>query len=197
MYNNKELWATIKGYEGLYEVSNYGNVRSLKYGKIKYLKPSNNGNGYNQVILCKNGKTKQFTVHRLVANAFIENPLNLPQINHKDENKLNNKVENLEWCDSRHNIRHSQAKQVMGISIDGRKTILLGATVDGEEMGFKFQNIAAAARGEFNKVGNHKYKNFDWYYIPKELYKWLVSMPKIENDFQQIITPNNDIIEYR
>ena len=84
MYNNKELWATIKGYEGLYEVSNYGNVRSLKYGKIKILKPAKNKFGYYHVILCKNGIKKDFTVHRLVANAFIENPLNLPQINHKD-----------------------------------------------------------------------------------------------------------------
>jgi hypothetical protein len=76
MTNNKEVWKDIKNYEGLYEVSNFGNVRSLKYGKIKYLKPAKNKGGYYFVILCKNGKTKNFRIHRLVANAFIENPNN-------------------------------------------------------------------------------------------------------------------------
>ena len=84
-------------------------------------------------------------------------------------------------------------KQVMGIGKKGRKTILLEAVRDGENIGFKFQNIAAAANGKFNKIGNHKYKNFDWYYIPKELYKWLVSISNLTNDFQQIIIPINDI----
>jgi len=197
MTNNKEVWKDIKNYEGLYEVSNFGNVRSLKYGKIKYLKPAKNKGGYYFVILCKNGKTKNFRIHRLVANAFIENPNNYPQINHKDEDKTNNKASNLEWCNNQYNKRFSNAKQVMGISKDGRKTILLEATVDGDLLGFKNQNISNAANGKFHKIGNHKYKGIEWYYIPKGLYEWLVSMPKIENDFQQIITPNNDIIEYR
>ena len=196
MIKDKQVWKDIQGYEGLYEVSNFGNVRSLKFGKIKYLKPADDGNGYNHVILCKNGQKKHFRIHRLVANAFIDNPKNLPQINHKDENKLNNKVENLEWCNNKSNKRYSCAKQVMGIGKNERKTILLEAVRDGENIGFKFQNIAAAANGKFNKIGNHKYKNFDWYYIPKELYKWLVSIPNLTNDFQQIIIPKNDI-EYR
>lgn len=197
MYKDKEVWASIKGYEGLYEVSNYGNVRSLKYGKIKYLKPAKNKGGYYFVILCKNGKTKNFRIHRLVANAFIENPNNYPQINHKDEDKTNNKASNLEWCNNQYNKRFSNAKQVMGISKDGRKTILLEATVDGDLLGFKNQNISNAANGKFHKIGNHKYKGIEWYYIPKELYKWLVSIPNLTNDFQQIIIPKNDMIEYR
>ncbi len=196
MINNKEVWRDIQGFEGLYEVSNYGNVRSLKYGKIKYLKPSNNGRGYYQVILCKNGKAKQFTVHRLVANAFIENPNGYNEINHINEDKTNNKVENLEWCTHKYNKRFSSAKQVMGISKDGRKTILLEATVDGDSLGYKFQNIAAAANGKFNKIGNHKYKKFDWFYIPKGLYDLLVSIPNLSNDYQTVIIPKNDI-EYR
>ena len=85
----------------------------------------------------------------------------------------------------------------MGISKDGRKTILLEAVVDGDLLGYKFQKVSAAANGKFNKKGSHKYKDFDWYYIPKELYSWLVSMPIIKNDFQQIIIPKNDMIEYR
>jgi len=195
MINNKELWATIKGYEGLYEVSNYGNVRSLKYGKIKYLKPRND-NGYYQVALSKNGIVKNFKIHRLVANAFIDNPLNLPQINHINEVKTDNKASNLEWCDSKHNIRYSKARQVMGIGENGKKTILLGATVDGELMGFKHQGIANAANGKFNKKGNHIYKKIEWYYIPKGLYNFLVSIPNLTNDYQTVIIPKNDI-EYR
>ena len=197
MKNDKQVWKDIKNYEGLYEVSNYGNVRSLKFGKIRYLKPANNGNGYNDVILCKNGQKKHFKVHRLVANAFIENPNNYPQINHKDEDKTNNKVENLEWCDNQYNTRYSKARQVMGIGENGRKTILLGATVDGDSLGYKFQSVAAAANGKFNKIGNHKYKKIDWFYIPKGLYNFLVSIPNLTNDYQTVIIPKNDIVEYR
>ncbi len=93
----KEIWKDIVGYEGLYQVSNLGNVKSkrkvLSQTKGKYLK----------VILSKNGKEKVVNVHRLVAQAFIPNIDNLPQVNHKDENKYNNKVENLEWCDNKYN----------------------------------------------------------------------------------------------
>jgi len=197
MFKDREVWATIKGYEGLYEVSNYGNVRSLKFGKIKYLKPAKDGNGYNHVILCKNGQKKHFKVHRLVANAFIENPNNLPQINHINEVKTDNKASNLEWCDSKHNIRYSQARQVMGISKDGRKTILLEAVRDGDLLGYKQSKISNAANGKFNKKDSHKYKDFDWFYIPKGLYNLLVSIPNLSNDFQTVIIPKNDMIEYR
>lgn len=196
MKNDKQVWKDIQGFEGLYEVSNFGNVRSLKYGKIKYLKPADDGNGYYFVNLSKNGIVKNFKIHRLVANAFIPNPNNLPQINHKDEDKTNNKANNLEWCNNQYNTRYSNSKQVMGISENGRKTILLGAVNDGNLLGFSNGNISAAANGKFNKKGNHKYKDFEWHYIPKELYSWLVSMPIIKNDFQQIIIPKNDI-EYR
>ncbi len=102
-----EIWKSIEGYEGLYEVSNLGNVRSLNWhltGTIRVLKPRQNGYGYLSVILYKNGKMKKFYVHRLVASAFLPNPQNLPQVNHKDENKTNNSIENLEWCSCKDNI---------------------------------------------------------------------------------------------
>ena len=200
MYNNKEVWKDIKNYEGLYEVSNFGNVRSLNYNhtnKIKILKPHKNQKGYYLVSLCKNGEVKSHSVARLVAMAFISNPNNYPQVNHKDEDKTNNKVENLEWCNNQYNKRFSSAKQVMGISKDGRRTILLEAVIDGNLLGYKQSEISNAANGKFHKLGNHRYKDFEWYYIPKGLYNFLVSMPVIKNDFQQIITPKNDIIEYR
>lgn len=117
----KEIWRSIKGYEGLYEVSNLGRVKSLKRrvattsrnGKIfsivineKILKPGYNRNYY-QVHLCKSGKYPLYEVARLVATAFILNNQNKPQVNHIDGDKLNNKANNLEWCTISENRLHA------------------------------------------------------------------------------------------
>ena len=114
----KKEWKEIKGYEGKYIISNYGEVISLprlkqNNSKKQYVEPKelskniNSTNGYVYVFLCNNGKYRNIRVHRLVAEAFIPNPNNLPQINHKDGNKQNNKVDNLEWCTCQENIRHA------------------------------------------------------------------------------------------
>lgn len=98
-----EMWKEIDGYEGRYEVSNYGNVRSLNFrqtGMVKNLKPQPDKKGYLTVGLCKDGGMKWGKIHRLVASAFIPNPDNKPQVNHKDGNKANNCVNNLEWATS-------------------------------------------------------------------------------------------------
>ena len=109
-----EIWKDIKGYEGLYQISNLGQVKSLARpinnfnqccGKDKILKGGIK-RGYRQVILLKDKKRKYASVHRLVAEAFLPNPRNLPIINHKDENKLNNKVDNLEWCTVKYNTNY-------------------------------------------------------------------------------------------
>lgn len=110
----EEEWKPVPGYIGYYEVSNIGNVRSVDrlvtYSngikhvyKGRMLKQDVNYKGYHRVRLHKDGKSKAFSVHRLVALAFIPNQDNLPQVNHIDENKSNNCVLNLEWCTSRYN----------------------------------------------------------------------------------------------
>ena len=102
----KETWKPIKNYEGLYEVSNKGQVRSLNYkrtGEIKILKLRVDKYGYLQVHLSKNGKHYAKSIHRLVAQTFIPNPNNYSQVNHKDEKRDNNNVENLEWCNCKYN----------------------------------------------------------------------------------------------
>ena len=100
-----ETWIDIKGYEHKYQVSNIGRVRALNYRRTGLTKLINirDNKGYAEVALWKNSSRKLYMVHRLVAEAFIPNPNNLPQVNHKDENKKNNQVDNLEWCTQAYN----------------------------------------------------------------------------------------------
>ena len=102
-----EIWRPIAGYEN-YQVSNYGRVKSFYNGKVKILKPAIK-HVYLQVTLCKDCMHKLFSVHRLVALAFIPNPEGKPQINHRDGRKLNNYVENLEWVTGAENSQHAFA----------------------------------------------------------------------------------------
>ena len=102
-----ELWKDIDGFEGKYQVSTWGRVRSLCNNKVRILKPYKNEKGYLKVQLCLNGKSKKFRVNRLVATAFIPNLYDLPQVNHKDGNKLNNSYTNLEWTTDEINKKHA------------------------------------------------------------------------------------------
>ena len=113
-----EEWKSIPGYEGLYEVSSYGRVKRLEgYDRFnrkivnKLLKPSYNTSGYYIVHLYNNGFMKSKLLHRLVAQAFIPNPDNLPEVNHKDEDRTNNSVENLEWCNRKYNCNFGTLQQ--------------------------------------------------------------------------------------
>jgi len=102
----KEQFKDVKGYEGLYEVSNHGRVFS-HYGKGKILSSCKTSSGYKLVNLVKDGIKKDVNVHRLVANAFIDNPLGKRCVNHIDGNKTNNSVDNLEWVTERENTQHA------------------------------------------------------------------------------------------
>lgn len=119
-----EIYKDIEGYEGLYQISNLGNVKSLERKVIKgngngglyilperILKPGKGGNGYYLVVLSKDGKHKNKMIHRLVAEAFIPNPDQLQYINHKDENPANNIVENLEWCTPKYNCNYGRRNE--------------------------------------------------------------------------------------
>ena len=114
-----EIWKDIEGYEGYYQVSNLGRVKRLPRGKQwpyrqthnNIRKPKQNNSGYLVVNLSKDNKVKWIGVHRLVATAFIPNPNNYPQVNHIDECKTNNVVENLEWCTQSQNNLHGTARQ--------------------------------------------------------------------------------------
>jgi hypothetical protein len=115
--NNKEIWKDIPGYEGSYQVSNYGRVKRLEHIAPNNIRLSEkistqfkNQNGYMIVILSKNGEGKKFQVHRLVAQAFLPNPNNLPFVNHKDESRIHNNVENLEWCTAKYNSNYGTIK---------------------------------------------------------------------------------------
>ena len=187
-----EIWKTAvydgEVYEGLYRVSNWGRILSLNYrntGKAKLMTPVENTNGYFQVGLSKNGETKKCLVHRLVAETFLENPENLPEVNHKDENKTNNFVflnedgtvnkekSNLEWKTHRDNINHGTrnervakantngkcSKKVLQLSLSGDLICEWESTRECERNGFDHSNVTRCCNGK-----QKTYKGFRFEY---------------------------------
>lgn len=168
----------IEGYEN-YEVIPNGEVVNIKTGKV--LKPQKSKNGYLHVGLYKNGKLKNYSVHRLVAEAFIPNPLNLPCVNHKDEDKTNNDIENLEWCTYKYNINYgvslkkrAKTQRETGVQINNKGTskAVYQYTTNGlilnvypsirevkRTLGYDDSCIAKCCRGKIN----HAY-GFKWSY---------------------------------
>lgn len=181
--NNTEIWKPIKGYEGLYEVSNLGRVKSLNYrghGKEKILKLVKQSpfkgreSGYLIVGLYKNRKAKTYSMHRIVASTFIPNPNNLPCVNHKNEVKTDNRVENLEWCDVAYNNRYGTSSKRGGISRRNRPEIskivlqylpcgkLIGRYPSIKEAyrqtGVDTNGISRACKGELINVGGYRWR---------------------------------------
>lgn len=107
-----ERWVDIKNYEGLYKISDYGRVKTLARRRVKEsIKRCDINKGYLRVSLSKNGKDKHYFIHILVAIAFIPNPNNYPEINHKDENPMNCKFNNLEWCNHLYNLMYGNRRK--------------------------------------------------------------------------------------
>ena len=164
----EEIWKDIKGYEGLYQVSNLGRVKSLNYknsGKDRILKYCITPQGYLNVGLYVNKQKKTFVVHRLIAETFIPNTGNLPQVNHKDEVKTNNCVDNLEWCDSKYNNnygthiqralltriinnRKTAPKKIDQYSLDGKFIKTWNSGTDLAKCGFNNGNICSCCKGQ-------------------------------------------------
>lgn len=168
---SREIWLPIKGYVGLYEVSSFGRVRSLNYnhtGHTKVLSPVEDGGGYLQVGLCKNGKCKKFKIHRLVAQAFLPNWFDDREINHIDENPKNNHIDNLEWCDSKYNtnygtrnehIAEKLSKPVIQLTKTGELVREWPSTIEAGRNGFKQGAVSLCCRGKLNY-----HKGFIWRY---------------------------------
>lgn len=158
-----EIWRDCKGYEGKYQVSDLGRVWSIS-GQ-KYLTGSLDKDGYIRVTLtAKNGKVKIERVHRLVALAFLENPEGLPQVNHKDENKQNNCLENLEWCSNLYNTTYSCGKAVRCVELN---KVFESSQAAMRELGVDGSDIRKCCKGQKNTAGHYHWEYYDGDYTIK------------------------------
>ena len=159
-----ENWKEIAGYEGLYEVSDLGRVKSINYnhtGTEKILKPGKNTSGYLFVYLCKDGQKKMSLVHRLVAEAFIPNPNNLETVNHKDEVKTNNVASNLEWMSQGDNVAYSQPQWAKrSVQMFDKQTGELLATFPST---MEAERVTGIDQSSISKCCNGKYKSAGGY----------------------------------
>ena len=138
-----EVWKAVEGFENKLEVSNLGRVANLNYrgtGERRIIPQSLEVKGYHKISINIKGKVYTFKVHRLVAKAFIPNPNNYKEVNHKDENKDNNCVDNLEWCDTLYNCNYGTRNArhsipVIGIAPDGKETYYPSMTVAARSVG--------------------------------------------------------------
>ena len=171
----KEIWRNIKDYPD-YQVSNMGRVKSLKFGKEKILKNNKVSSGYLQVNLSKDGKQKTYYIHRLVATAFITNPNNLSEVNHKNEDKTDNRVENLEWCNSKYNLNYGTRTEritiansipILQFMKDGEFIKKWDSTAQVErELCFNKGNISKCCKGKLKSA-----YGFKWRYHQKSLWE--------------------------
>lgn len=163
----EEVWRDIKGYEGLYKISNLARVKSFKRSKPRILKPFINKDGYLNVELCNSISNKTISIHRLVAIAFIPNPDNKEQVNHIDEVKTNNDLSNLEWVTQKENMNHGTriarvteklSIPITGVNVITGETIEFSSIREADRNGFTSPNIIGVLNG---KARYHK--GYKWY----------------------------------
>ena len=177
----QEIWKTIEGTDGRYEVSNTGKIRSLNYKrsrKIKELRPAPDPKGYMKTMILIDGRYKTVKLHRLVAEAFISNPDNRPQVNHKDGNKSNNSVGNLEWAYNIDNAHHAidnglfvnsymataaanekRKKPVIAIGADGTQRVFDSINEASRTLGVGRRHIQSILRGERHQTGGYTFES--------------------------------------
>lgn len=164
---NKPIFKDIEGYENRYQISNNGEVLSLVRNKI--LKPQISKDGYVLIRLEKDYIKKTFSVHRLVAKAFLDNPNNLPQVNHINEDKTDNRVENLEWCDKEYNLNYGTtqkrraekiSRSVYSIDSNGIKETFVSAYDATRKLGIDPTSICKCCRGQRKTAGKRM-----WFYV--------------------------------
>ena len=174
--SESEVWKDITGYEGLYMISDKGNVHSVERrdsmgrkisGRI--LKPLSHTDGYLQVQLYKNGKIKNKYIHRLVAEAFIPNPKSFLEINHLDEVKDNNELSNLEWCTREHNNNYGKrtekvSKKVKAVNIKTGEVLTFNSIREAGRKGYTREYVSLACRGVYNTGGGNLYRGHKWSY---------------------------------
>lgn len=154
-----EEWKDIPNYEGYYQASTLGRIKSLWYGKEKILKLNGDGQGYLQVFLCKNGTKKIFKVHKLIALTFLPNPNNFPEVNHKNENRSCNIKTNLEWCTTAYNTRYSQAKRVIQYDKQGNFIRKWDCILDiKRELNIDNSQIGACCNGKRKSAGGYVWR---------------------------------------
>lgn len=165
-----EIWKDIEGFEGKYQISSMGRVKSLWFGKEKILKNIKSDRGYIVVSLYKEGKQKIYYIHRLVAQTFLNNPNNYPIINHKDENKSNNRVENLEWCTSQYNNIYgtrieraikSKSIPIIQFTKEGKFIRKWDSVIEAsKELGFYHSSIIECCKGRRKSAGGYRWKYY-------------------------------------
>lgn len=163
----KEIWKSIPKYEGRYEVSNLGRIRTIRFGRISVMRPHIHKGYCNLNVTDVNGVRKNMRVHRLVALAFIPNPENKPFINHKDCNRANNRIENLEWCNMSENVRHgykynenrgTTAKRVVQMDLKGKKVNEFSSLREARDSTM-INSISKVCNGHQKTAGGFKWRH--------------------------------------